>query len=295
MAKSAFFNKSSPSEIQLYKDIIGESLKIMGENILYLPRQIVDFDQLFGEDILSKYPESFLLEAYQENQDVGFGESTNLFTKFGITAKTEATYIISKSSFEQIVLNNDLNGVQRPSEGDLVYNMMSSQLFQIRFVEEELPYRQFGAIITYKLYTEAYKYSNNVVRADIVEPEINKVSTAMTLTLLSGIGDFQIGEIIQIGNTINVSLIITAKVVDWNLPLKQLKIIDISDDISTVGINSVIGQTANWIISEFSTVNDSNKEFDLNEFLQTRSDTILDKSKTNVIGEIITDNFMENF
>ena len=295
MAKSAFFNKSSPSEIQLYKDIIGESLKIMGENILYLPRQIVDFDQLFGEDILSKYPESFLLEAYQENQDVGFGESTNLFTKFGITAKTEATYIISKSSFEQIVLNNDLNGVQRPSEGDLVYNMMSSQLFQIRFVEEELPYRQFGAIITYKLYTEAYKYSNNVVRADIVEPEINKVSTAMTLTLLSGSGDFQIGEIVQIGNTINVSLIITAKVVDWNLPLKQLKIIDISDDISTVGINSVIGQTANWIISEFSTVNDSNKEFDLNEFLQTRSDTILDKSKTNVIGEIITDNFMENF
>jgi hypothetical protein len=173
--------------------------------------------------------------------------------------------------------------------------MMSSQLFQIRFVEEELPYRQFGAIITYKLYTEAYKYSNNVVRADIVEPEINKVSTAMTLTLLSGSGYFQIGEIVQIGNTINVSLIITAKVVDWNLPLKQLKIIDISDDISTVGINSVIGQTANWIISEFSTVNDSNKEFDLNEFLQTRSDTILDKSKTNVIGEIITDNFMENF
>jgi hypothetical protein len=295
MAKSAFFNKSSPSEIQLYTDIIGESLKIMGENILYLPRQIVDFDQLFGEDILSKYPESFLLEAYQDHQDVGFGESTNLFTKFGITTKTEATYIISKSSFEQIVLNNNLEGVQRPSEGDLVYNMMSSQLFQIRFVEEELPYRQFGAIITYKLYTEAYKYSNNVVRADIVEPEINKVSTAMTLTLLSGIGDFQIGEIIQIGNTINVSLIITAKVVDWNLPLKQLKIIDISDDISTVGINSVIGQTANWIISEFSTVNDSNKEFDLNEFLQTRSDTILDKSKTNVLGEIITDNFMENF
>jgi hypothetical protein len=82
MAKSPFFNKSTESERQLYQDIITESIYIMGDNILYLPRTIINFDTLFGEDILSKYTDSYLLEAYQDNQTTGFGDSANMFNKF---------------------------------------------------------------------------------------------------------------------------------------------------------------------------------------------------------------------
>lgn len=286
MAKSPFFNKSTESERQLYQDIITESIYIMGDNILYLPRTIVNFDTLFGEDILSKYTDSYLLEAYQDNQTTGFGDSANMFTKFGLTVKDECTYTVSKSSFERIVLDNNLTAVTRPLEGDLVYNIISGQLFQIKFVENEIPYRLFGDVQTYKLYCEAYKYSSQRITADLVEPEADLFSTSITITMLVGTGDYEIGETVTNG-------LITMKVSDWNLPMKQLTVID-----RTGRLNNnvpIIGKTANWTIYQWKTTNDSNAEFDINEFLENKSGVIIDQSEKNALGVIVTSNFMENF
>lgn len=286
MAKSPFFNTSTPAERQLYRDIITESIYIMGENILYLPRTIVNFDELFGEDILSKYTESFILEAYHDEQKEGFGRGSNNFTAFGIEVKDQATYTVSKTAFEQIVLNNNLEAITRPLEGDLVYSIISSELFQIKFVENEEPYRMFGDVQTYKLHCEAYKYSNQKITADIVQTESNVISTSITVLLLSGVGDFVVNSMVTNGTT-------TAKILDWNLPKKELKLSELNGKLNKA--SPIVSGTTSWTISKYKTVNDSNAQFDINEFLETKSDTIIDQHEVNALGKIVTANFMENF
>jgi Virus neck protein len=286
MAKSPYFNKSTESERQLYQDIITESIYIMGDNILYLPRTIVNFDTLFGEDVLSKYTDSYLLEAYQDNQTTGFGDDVNMFTKFGLAVKDECTYTVSKSSFERIVLDNNLTAVTRPLEGDLVYNLISGQLFQIKFVENEIPYRLFGDVQTYKLYCEAYKYSSQRITADLVEPEADLFSTSINITMLTGSGDYVVDKTVTNG-------LITMKVVDWNLPLKQLKVVDRTGQLDTT--IPIVGSDVSWTISSWKTTNDSNSKFDINQFLEDKSDVIIDQSEKIVLGDVVTSNFMANF
>jgi hypothetical protein len=286
MAKSPYFRNSSENEQRLYENIITESIYIMGEDILYLPRTIVNFDTLFGEDILSKYTESFLLEAYMDNQNSGFGNQANIFGKFGIEVKDEAIYTISKTKFEQVVLDNNLSSLTRPLEGDLIYSIVSRELFQIKFVEEENPYRQFGKIQTYKLSCEAYKYSNQRINTDIVEREANGFSTALTITLDAGVGDFIIGEAANNG-TVN------GKVVDWNIVTRELKLIDMNGAVNEI-LPIISGSTV-WSIAKFKTTDDTNILMDINDLLEKKADTIVDQSEVNALGKIVTSNFMNNF
>ena len=59
MGTSHYFNFHSPkyktNEQRLYEDVIVESIKIMGHDIFYMPRESWDTtDQIFGENIQSK-------------------------------------------------------------------------------------------------------------------------------------------------------------------------------------------------------------------------------------------------
>jgi hypothetical protein len=167
-----------------------------------------------------------------------------------------------------------------------VYNIISGQLFQIRFVENEVPYRLFGDVQTYKLHCEAYKYSSQRITADLVEPEADLFSTSITITMLAGVGDFMLDQVVTNGLT-------AMKVVDWNLPLKQLTVIDRTGQLNkTVPI---VGVGVSWTIDKWKTTNDSNAKFDINQFLENKSDVIIDQSEKIVLGTVVTNSFMANF
>jgi hypothetical protein len=285
MSISPYFSYTNATERKLYENIITESIHVMGQNVLYLPRTLVNVDQLFLEDILSNYQDSFLISVYQDSHNSGFGD-TNTFGKFGIEVKDEAVYTVSKLEFERIVLNNDLDVSTRPLEGDLVYSMMSGMLFQIKFVENEDPYRMFGDVQTYKLYCESMKYSNQRITADIVEPESYEFSTTLLVTLLAGSGDFEVGTIVTNGTT-------TGKVIDWNLPLKALKLIDLNGKINKnllISSGSTVYSIDNW-----KTVEDQSTVLDINAFLEKSATAIIVDPNANLLGAVVTENFMTNF
>lgn len=289
MPKNRFFNTTSASnEQRLINSIIAESISIMGENIIYLPRVIINLDVFLLEDALSKYSKSFLIEAYQDIEDYGYG-NTQFFNKFGITNKDKTAYIISKTTFDMLVFTNNLD-IIRPNEGDLIYNIASSELFQISFVEEESPYRQLGAVQTYKLNCEAYKYSHQKISTPDynINLQINSESSAINLYLQSPVvGDYIVNEIITSETT-------TAKVVDWNAIEACLTIIDrngtFTKSAAVVGASS--GTTARII--KFKTSEDTNQELDINEYLQNIGNNLIETKNTSY-GTIITKSFMENF
>ncbi len=48
MARNVYFTDKVRSEQNLYEDIVIESLKIYGQDVYYIPRDIVSEDKIFG-------------------------------------------------------------------------------------------------------------------------------------------------------------------------------------------------------------------------------------------------------
>ena len=57
------------AEKRLHEDLIIEGLKIYGEDCFYLPRTLVNKDLVLGEDTLSKFDQSYMLEMYIETTE----------------------------------------------------------------------------------------------------------------------------------------------------------------------------------------------------------------------------------
>ena len=95
MARNVYFSQAVKSEQSLYEDLVIESLKIYGQDCFYLPRTIVTRDDVLGEASNSKFDDAYIIEAYIEGTE-GFEGSGDLYSKFGLEIRDEATFIISK-------------------------------------------------------------------------------------------------------------------------------------------------------------------------------------------------------
>jgi hypothetical protein len=92
------------SEKRLYEDLIIEGLKIYGHDCYYLPRTLVNQDLILGEDSLSKFDDSYLLEMYIETTE-GFQGEQELISKFGLEIRDDTTFVIAKRRWQNQVDN----------------------------------------------------------------------------------------------------------------------------------------------------------------------------------------------
>lgn len=169
MAKNVYFSGGTTSEQRLYEDLMIESLKIYGHDVYYLPREIVKKDRIFREDILSKFDENYMVEMYLSNFE-GFEGDGTLLSKFGVRVSDEATFIISKRRWEDLISSsNNLVTSKRPNEGDVIYFPLTLQFFQIKYVEHEKPFRQLDAIQTYQLVAELMEFSDERFETGVKE------------------------------------------------------------------------------------------------------------------------------
>lgn len=158
------------AEQRLIEDLIIESLKIYGHDVFYLPRTLVDEDKIFDEDTLSQFTQAYPLEMYLENVN-GYEGEGDLFTRFGIEIRDQATFVVAKRRWEQLV--DTSGGVfqldTRPAEGDLLYFEKTNSLFEIKIVEFQDPFYQVGKLYTYRLVCELFEYSSEVIDTGITQ------------------------------------------------------------------------------------------------------------------------------
>lgn len=156
------------SEQRLFEDLIIESLRIYGHDIYYLPRTLVNEDKIFDEDTLSKFTQAYPLEMYLENVD-GFAGDGDLFTKFGIEIRDQATFVLARRRWEEMVYSSE--GVfqldTRPAEGDLLYFEKTKSIFEIKQVQFQDPFYQAGKLYVFKLVCELFEYSSEVIDTGI--------------------------------------------------------------------------------------------------------------------------------
>jgi hypothetical protein len=157
MATNFYFNNfNSSSEQFLIEDLVIESIKIYGHDVIYLPREIVNRDFVFNEDGISKFEDNYMIEMYIKNVD-GFEGEQDFLSKFGLEVRDQITFSVSIRRFTDQIAVNEIS--IRPNEGDLIFFPLTASFYEIKFVEHEAIYYQLGDLQIYDLKCELYEYS----------------------------------------------------------------------------------------------------------------------------------------
>jgi len=159
MARNIYFTDKVRSEHELYENIVIESLKIYGQDVYYIPRDLVNEDTVFGDDAESSFNSAYKVEMYIDNIE-GFEGEGDLFTRFGVEIRDECTFVVARRRWSQTVAryDNEISG-DRPREGDLIYLPLSNSLFQITHVEHEMPFYQVANLNVYKMRAQLFEYT----------------------------------------------------------------------------------------------------------------------------------------
>lgn len=289
MARNFHFSQSVRSEQLLYEDIIIESLKIYGQDVYYLPRDIVNEDRVFGDDVPSRFNSSYKVEMYIENIE-GFDGEGDLFTKFGVEIRDQATFIVSRKRWSQTVqrYDNEINSV-RPKEGDLIYLTLSNSLFQIMAVEHEQPFYQLSNLPTYKLRCELFEYNDENLDTGIAAIDAIEQDHAYTyiLTLDSAGNGFNIGD--TVSQVLSSGVTMSGEVSKWSDSDNKLHLIHIGANDGKyhefVPGGLIFDSAANNVL--ISSISEDNKisENEQNTDFSNLIDDFLDFSEGNPFGD----------
>lgn len=287
MATSHYFRNyagTASNQSRLYEDIIAESIRMMGHDVFYMPRENWDdTDTLFGENVESKFERAYQIDMYIANVN-GWEGQGEFFSKFGLEIRQGVNFIISRRTFDKYIPSTI---AIRPREGDLIYVPIMKQIFEIKFVEEELLFFTLGKKepYIYELRCEVFRYSNEKMDTgmDIIDQIENNNSYTISLNL-SGTGNYNIGETVYQGNNLATATT-TAEVSDWTPITRNMKVINIKGQfVNTANVKGSISNTSSAITSS-DTLGD-HVFYDIfdNKILQDEANTFVDMTEVNPFG-----------
>ena len=184
-------------EQNLAQDLVDEQIKLFGTDIYYLPRTVLQ-DNTLEEVRYSKYQEQFQVEMLLQNV-TGFGDGAEFVSKFGLRITDEVMFRVSTRRWDEVVAqyNPSLTVPQRPNEGDLLYFPLTQDIYEIKFVEKESPFFQFGKIQFYTITAELYELGSDSfdTGVDAIDDIEFKFGAAIKLVMdPGGTGNFTVGE-----------------------------------------------------------------------------------------------------
>ena len=286
MAKNTYFRHGTRNEQMLQQSLVDEFIKMFGQDILYIPRKLVRKDTVLNEEIISEFNDSFLTYAYFENFE-GFAGNGDILTKFGIRSTDEVTLSLSRQIFQDFIAVQmiGVEGIEvgsRPQEGDLIYFTLTDNLFEVKFVEHESPFYQFGSLYTYQLKCELYEYQNETAGTDIFATQEDEGFIIKYYYDVGGItGEPTMGEMV-VGSSASAP---TAMINMWNPDKRFIELRSHSGEFS-VG-ETLTGQESGFTIniSSFDEL-DIKDTYAQNLEFEDFGDEILDFTETNPFGVI---------
>ena len=245
MPTNVYFNTGTKPEQRLYENLIIEQLRAFGHDVYYLPRKLVNEDTLFGEDTLSSFNDAYQIEMYLDNIE-GFEGQKEMMTRFGLDMQDEATWVVSKRRFEQLIsTDQNLIVTTRPNEGDLIYFPLAKKLFEISFVDQDDPFYQIANLPVFKMRCRTFEYSSEALDTGV--SEIDAIETSESMDALG----YQI----------------------------------VLETATESGTNHLITEDGAFIVQEEYNIDTIDTSSD-SEYFETQGDSILDFTERNPFGEV---------
>ena len=247
MPRNVYFSQAVKSEQHLYEDLIIESLGIYGQDVYYIPRTIVNRDNVLNDDPASTFDDAYLMEMYIDNPE-GFDGAGDLYSKFGLDIKDEATFIVSRRRWDDKVGTFSANVENpRPMEGDLIFLPMTNNFFEISFVEDEQPFYQLQNVPVYTMKCSLFEYNDEDFETGIVDIDdaVSQVGYQLPIDVtISGGTHFEVGEIVR--QTVDSS--VTPNVIVFGEVQQRIKS---SDILSKIWVSN-IGTTGSTDAKSFT-------------------------------------------
>ena len=278
MSTSVYFSRGTQSEQWLYEDLLIEAIQIRGHEVMYLPRTLVNEDDLFGEDTLSKFNDAYSIEMWLENNE-GFDGDKEILTRFGLEVRNEVTFVIARRRWEDTIsLDENLIVNTRPNEGDLIWHPTIKQMYEISFVDHDDPFYEIKNLPVYKLYCRTYEYSQERFDTDITAIDAIEDDKSTDAYF------YQISGEQSSTTTYNQNV----RLEDDTLLLEETA----GDNIifeDEVGFSSVLLENSDsadsfFIISESYSIETIDTSSD-NEYIGTEMVTVLDFTESNPFGD----------
>ncbi len=226
MAVNQYIRTNVRSEQNLYENLVLESIKIHGQEIYYMPRDIINENKIFGDDIPSRFNSAYKVEMYIDNIE-GFDGEGDLFTKFGVEIRDEATFVVARKRWRDTVkrFDNEISG-NRPREGDLLYLPMTNKIFEITHVEHEQPFFQLANVPVFKLRSQLFTYNDEDLDTGIEKIDKVEADYAYTynLTLLNNSLYAKAGDTVTQMLDSSVGTTISGEVISYNQDTKVLSV-----------------------------------------------------------------------
>ncbi len=291
MTTNVHFSKGTISEQYLYEDLVIEAIGIYGHDVFYLPRTLVNEDELLGEDPLSKFSDAYGIEMWMETQE-GYEGEKDIVTRFGLDIQNETSFVVSRRRWDDVVSRNDNLIVNtRPDEGDLIYFPAVKRLWIISFVDHDDPFYQVNNLPVYKLYCRSWEYSSE--RLDTGIDAIDAIETQRS-TDASGY-EFSLENQVAFNETIGQEwgtiYAQSPSPTPWP-PTASDIILETGDNLlaeTTEAGTSILTEASDsyysfMIIQESYSLATIDPQSD-NAFIDTQADLILDFTETNPFGE----------
>ena len=192
MPLSPYFLQGSTNEQRLVQDIINEQLKIYGQDVVYLPRKIVNKQSIIKEIVASTFDDAYRLEAYLLNYQ-GFEGQGDIISKYGVKTTDAVNLVISKERYEDFItpfLGSEVEVSTRPQEGDLVFLPLDNTMFEIKYVEARKPFYQLNNLYVYTLSCEVMDAELDQTidtSIEVVDTAVDQFGYTTTLTMV-GLG-----------------------------------------------------------------------------------------------------------
>lgn len=148
-------------EGDIFTDLTDEVIELYGLPCYYIPRNYINEDTLLGENDLSTFTTKFLLKMFIKEIDA-FAGIGDMYSKFGLFQADECTLEISKRKFHEIT------NIEKPSIGDIIIIEWTNNktIYEINFVEPEIPFYHLGRTPKYELKLKRWQYSHETFTAD---------------------------------------------------------------------------------------------------------------------------------
>lgn len=310
MARNVYFSQAVRSEQHLYEDLVIESLKIYGQDVYYIPRNIINRDNILNEDIASQFDDAYMIEAYIENPE-GFDGAGDLYSKFGLEIRDDANFIVARRTWDRLVglWNNDI-AVVKPQEGDLIYLPLSNSMFEINMVEDEQPFYQLSQLPVWKLQCSLFEYNEENFDTGVAAIDQLQAVVSYQIGIDINVTDgnhFEIGETVSqivVEETVDTPAVTVygevqtvTKTSDARATISVSNIGALNSDIarsflvSTVPITGSVNDYSATITKIYDIGdNDTNNVFPSdsaaqNVAIEFEADAILDFSETNPFGD----------